>query len=191
MADEADRPKSLGQAIDGVIDALKSLDDASRLTVIKAACDHLKIAMPKLSDADGLGNVERQAHIKDRISDITTFRQEKQPASGNEMAAVTAYFLSELAPADEQKKEVRTEDMEKYFKQAGYPLPQQPAMLLQNAKNAGYFDSASRGGYKLNAVGYNLVAHNLPRGSTASPVPARRRAKRKTGPKAKRKGRAR
>jgi hypothetical protein len=36
------------------------------------------------------------------------------------------------------------------------------AQVLIDAKASGYFESASRGEYKLNAVGYNLVAHNLP-----------------------------
>jgi hypothetical protein len=39
-----------------------------------------------------------------------------------------------------------------------------------NAKNAGYFESAGGGRYKLNTVGYNLVAHNLPRGQVSGAV---------------------
>jgi hypothetical protein len=36
------------------------------------------------------------------------------------------------------------------------------AQVLPDAKGSGYFDSAARGEYKLNAVGYNLIAHSLP-----------------------------
>ena len=35
------------------------------------------------------------------------------------MAAIVAFYLSELAPEAERKAEVQTEDMVKYFKQAG------------------------------------------------------------------------
>ena len=86
----------------------------------------------------------------------------KRPSSANGMAAIVAFYLSELVPEGERKLEVQAEDMKKYFKQAVFPLPKQPRMLLPNAKNSGYFDT-SGGGYKLNPVGYNLVAHNLPR----------------------------
>lgn len=98
------------------------------------------------------------------------------------MAATVAYYLTEVAPTSERKDEVDTEDMVKYFKQAGFPLPKAPRMLLTNAKNSGYFDSGTAGGYKLNPVGYNLVAHNLPRtGSTSAPAKIRRRARQVAG----------
>jgi len=44
------------------------------------------------------------------------------------MAAVVAYYLSEVAPPDERRPEVATEDLEKYFKQAGHPLPGVPCL---------------------------------------------------------------
>ncbi|MBI5910683.1 MAG: hypothetical protein HY848_12115 [Betaproteobacteria bacterium] len=109
-----------------------------------------------------------------RIVDIQAFKQEKQPSSANEMAAVVAYYLSELAPQPHHKSEVDTTDMEKYFKQAGFPLPGSLKDLLNRAMNAGYFDRVDRGKFKLNPVGYNLVAHNLPRASSSSPVVSRR-----------------
>jgi hypothetical protein len=118
--------------------------------------------------------------------DIRTFKEEKQPSSAMEMAATVAYYLSELAPLPERKSEVQVEDMVKYFKQANFPLPKSPQFLLVNAKNAGYFDSIGSGNYKLNTVGYNLVAHNLPRDDglkSGGRVPKKRRttaAKRKT-----------
>lgn len=60
-------------------------------------------------------------------------------------------------------------------------------MSLQNAKNAGYLNVLDRGNYKLNAVGYNLVAHKLPGGETGGAVtkPAGKRAKNKARAKAK------
>ncbi len=78
------------------------------------------------------------------------------------MACVVAYYLTELASADERKDSVSTQDLEKYFKQAGFKLPQKMEQVLPDAKRSGYFETAGRGEYKLNAVGYNLVAHNLP-----------------------------
>ena len=79
------------------------------------------------------------------------------------MACVVAYYLQELAPEAERKETTSTADLEKYFKQAGFQLPRAMEQVLRDAKSSGYFESASRGEYKLNAVGYNLVAHNLPK----------------------------
>jgi hypothetical protein len=95
--------------------------------------------------------------------DIKTLKNEKSPSSAIEMACVVGYYLQEAAPTDERKPAILWADIDKYFRQAGYPLPKAKGQLLVDAKAAGYFDSFGRGEYKLNAVGYNLVAHSLPR----------------------------
>jgi len=102
------------------------------------------------------------------------------------MAALVAYYLAELAGENERTPDVTAEDVLKYFKQAGFPLPKARAMLLPNAKNAGYFDSLGDGKYRLNPVGYNLVAHNLPRSGTDSRVAKSRKPRRVARKKAKR-----
>jgi hypothetical protein len=183
-------PKTIGQAIDELIGALSSIEEDSRITAIKAACEHLKIelyskAVPAASVSSYL-SVEATggASSPSRIMDVKSFRAEKQPTSANEMAALVAYYLAELAPESERKSEVDTDDMVKYFKQAAFPLPRAPRMLLTNAKNSGYFDSGNAGGYRLNPVGHNLVAHNLPRGGSGG-APAKVRKTRTPIRKAK------
>ena len=78
------------------------------------------------------------------------------------MACLVAHYLQELAAKGERKDTVGTADLAKYFKAAKFKLPV-IKYTLGNAKNAGYFDSVGGGEYKLNAVGYNLVVHTLPR----------------------------
>ncbi len=78
------------------------------------------------------------------------------------MACLVAYYLQELAPKNDRKQKISVQDLEKYFKQAPFKLPKRLDQLLVNAKASGYFESAERGEYKLNAVGYNLVVHGLP-----------------------------
>lgn len=187
MEKQPDTSKTLGQAIDEVIQALGPLDESSRVTAIKAACEQLKIQLfgiqqnePLFQQTPGTAS-PATATAQARIADIKTFKQEKQPSSANEMAAVVAFYLSELVPQIDRKQEVQVEDMVKYFKQAGFPLPRVPKVLLANAKNAGYFDGGKGGVYKLNPVGYNLVAHNLPRaGSGSGTAPRRRKPKAST-----------
>ncbi len=165
------------------------------MTAIRAACDHLNIrtsdalqSRTERPQALGPPSLTDKAPTPGRLVDIKSFKQQKQPFSANEMAAVVAFYLSELAPNQERKASVEVGDMVRFFKQAGFPLPKHPRVLLANAKNAGYFDAAGDGRYRLNAVGYNLVAHNLPRGEGKGTPGSRPRKtkKRKTSARGKR-----
>jgi len=154
------------KAIAAVIDALTPLDDAARARVV----DYVfrRLGLPRIAplrpelgrSTPGAGEPQLPPGT---LADIRSLAAHKQPKSATEMAAVVAYYLSELAPASERKTEIRVEDIKKYFKQATFPLPGAAGMTLTHAKNAGYLDVGSqRGRYKLNPVGYNLVAHHLP-----------------------------
>jgi len=173
---------SLGQAIDQIITALEGLETDSRKTAVETVCAHLKIMLPQASlgrvperptppirsDTSDQGNGEavNKTLQPARQTDIRSLRSEKNPKSAREMACVVAFYLQELAPEAERKDSIATADLEKYFKQANFKLPEKIAQVLPDAKGSGYFDSATRGAYKLNAVGYNLVAHKL----TATPA---------------------
>jgi hypothetical protein len=117
---------------------------------------------------------------------IKAFKEEKKPRSANEMAALVAYYLENLA--SDRKKTVNARDIETYFKIAGFPLPEQVRLTLQNAKTAGYFDLAGDGEYRLNAIGHNLVVHSMPRGANSpAAAPKRKKAKAKRATKRPRK----
>src|SRR5438132_7415886 len=119
------------------------------------------------------------------VTDIRTLTAEKQPRSANEMVALIAYYLSELAPKSDSSSTVNVEKIRKYFKMAGFPMPRVPSSALPNAAAAGYLENVSRGEYRLNPVGYNLVVHGLPRSSSPGPSrvvrPKARTTKRKRG----------
>jgi hypothetical protein len=174
----AEQTPTLGQAIDQVIAALEPLEAGARATAVATVCSHLKIPLgsagPVQASAPGHQGDAAQAQARvptDLLTpsaplrpttDIRSFRNEKKPRSAKEMACVVAFYLKELAPDGERKESIAASDLDKYFKQAQFKLPQRMAQLLPDAKGSGYFDSAARGEYKLNAVGYNLVAHSLP-----------------------------
>ncbi|TKB61525.1 MAG: hypothetical protein E8D49_03045 [Nitrospira sp.] len=174
----AETKVSLGQAIDQIISALEGLDQNARLTAISAACKHLKIHMASSeeggdaaadADADNKGDqsgsdatLHRTPKQVGRQMDIRSLKAGKNPDSAKQMACLVAYYLQELAPKDDRKQTISTQDIEKYFKQASFKLPKKLEQVLVDAKRSGYFESAARGEYKLNAVGYNLVAHGLP-----------------------------
>ncbi len=167
---------SLGQAIDQMINALEGLDQNARLTAISAVCAHLNIGASIGAQHHGVvstppstgphtkeATMSNQPHLEPRKKiDIRSLKEQKNPNSAKQMACLVAYYLQELAPESERKEAISTHDLEKYFKQAGFKLPTKLEQLLIDAKSSGYFESPSRGKYKLNAVGYNLVAHGLP-----------------------------
>lgn len=162
------KKKSLGQAIDEVVQAIEALDESSRLTAVKAACEHLNIplGLPATHAPTPPGQTPPptpESPPAPAIIDIRSLKESKSPRNAVEMACVVAYYLENHAPENERRSEMLRTDVEKYFKQADFPLPRVPGQVLLDAKAAGYFDSAVRGKYKLNPVGHNLVAHTLPR----------------------------
>jgi hypothetical protein len=161
----------LGDALNQVLAALEPLDDLSRGSVLLAVCHQLGIEFPGSGrptfQPGGAGGALQPASVVPAegrsVADIRSFAEAKRPSSANERAVLVAYYLSELAPEAERKDVIEKEDLVKYFKQAGFPLPTRPEQTLVNAKHAGYLDSVGEGKYRLNSVGHNLIAHNLPR----------------------------
>lgn len=155
---------SLGQAIDAVIAVLEPLEEKERETVLTATCAHLGVTSGSVGSKEAQrshGDGKGSGGIGSPIVDIRTLKTQKQPKSAQQMACLVAYYLQESAPAEDRKQTVTTSDLEKYFKQAGFKLPAKLGQVLIDGKLQGYFDSAGRGEYKLNAVGYNLVAHGM------------------------------
>lgn len=157
------------EAIGTILGALDGLDGESIQRVFDYVLGRLSISRPSQlyatpsvtvgpsgANANQPGPLVRQPSIRD-------LKEEKQPESSNQMAALVAYYLSELASEGERKDGITSADLEKYFKQAGFKLPQSILKTLPNAAAAGYFDPEGHGRYRLNAVGYNLVVHGLPR----------------------------
>lgn len=174
----AQQKLSIGQAIDQIISALEALEGDARKTAVETACAHLKIPIGQsaASPPPEVKTLPRKDEVPERDpgrapvdppasrlpTDIRSLRAEKSPKSAREMACVVAFYLQELAPEAERRDSVSATDLERYFKQANFKLPEKIGQVLPDAKGSGYFDSAARGAYKLNAVGYNLVAHKLP-----------------------------
>jgi hypothetical protein len=169
-----------------VIEALEPLDDDARSRVLEYTLKRLGMRDLSTSSAAVALLHEKPAAETSvpppaQLTDIRSLRQTKQPRSAVEMAAVVAYYLSELAPMAERREAVATADIEKYFKQAQYRLPQRMDMTLHNGVAAGYFDRTGRGQFRLNPVGFNLVTHGLPRvaGQTASQTSTRKQTAKK------------
>jgi len=161
------------QALNQVISALEALETEAKERVLDHVLNLYKISRAASpAPASGTAPPGEESKVPTslagpRVHDIRALKEQKQPQTASEMAALVAYYLSELAPEHEKKKAINSDDVQKYFKQALFKLPRRLQQTLLNAKAAGYFDSLAEGQYKLNPVGYNLVVHNLPRAENA------------------------
>lgn len=181
-------------AITTIIKAIEALDEEGTKRVIRYVFDHLKLSIDP--DETSRGGAKSQdlafdtrlptaKEHSDRLVDIRTLREEKQPATDVQMVLIVAYYLAELAPPSLRKESITVTDVTEYFKQAGYPLPKEARFTLTNARNAGYLDAIGNGQYKLNPVGHNLVVHKLPRSTADGERRKIKTVKRKTRPAVK------
>ena len=186
----ASKDKEL-EAISSIIGLLNPLDANERSRVLEYVLKRLEMATvtaPAIgsitaTDSEPISSSNLGRHY---IRDIRSFTAEKQPRSASEMVAVVAYYLAELAPESERSQSINVDTAKRYFKMAGFPLPAMLKNTLTNAAAAGYLENVSRGEYRLNPVGYNLVVHRLPKGASATTAVSSRR---KVRPKARRTGR--
>jgi hypothetical protein len=161
--------------------ALTPLSEDARGSVISYVFGRLGISLgqaaePSYTPSPGRESMPTESAPRRGLVDIRTLKEEKQPSSAREMAVLVAFYLTELAPQAERKTEISADDVRQYFKQAAFKLPTAPEMTLVHTRNAGYLDPGSaRGLYKLNAVGYNLIAHSLP--ATPGAMKPRKRVK--------------
>jgi len=165
------------KAIKTIIELMKPLDETGRSRVLEYVLKRLDMSafqseVTTVSEGDAPGS---SVFAGGPVKDIRSLTAEKQPRSANEMVALIAYYLSELAPATEASPSVNVEMIRKYFKMAAFPMPRVPKAALTNAAAAGYLENVSRGEYRLNSVGYNLVVHALPRSSTSETAKKRRK----------------
>ena len=95
-----------------------------------------------------------------------------------EATTVATFYAQHVAPIDQKKETINPEGLERLFIQANWKLPKAIGQVLVDTKRAGYLDATSQAGeYRLNPVGYNLVAHTL--GTDHSPEPFRPKKKAK------------
>jgi hypothetical protein len=188
MADEQKDPELT--AIATVLDALSPLDESARMNVIQYVFKRLNIPVMAAERAQPLRSmqdiqVSATPRTASRMVDVRSFAEEKQPKTSNEKVATIAYHLAYHAP--EPRDFITADDVTKYFHQANLELPGSAPMALVHAKNAGYLDQQERGQYRLNPVGYNLVAHKLPSSAGAGKPKGRGRTRKPKRAKSRRK----
>ncbi|MFA6098993.1 MAG: hypothetical protein WCV50_05655 [Patescibacteria group bacterium] len=180
-------------AINNIIKSLESLDEAAKKRVLSYVSERLglnTLGKPGFSNEVKPSQINQNAPtgqdqiinlgLKDSVVDIRTLKDQKSPKTATQMAALVAFYLQEYSPENERKEIIKPQDITKYFKQANYPLPKgRPIVTLVNAKNAGYLESVGESAFKLNPVGYNLIAHQLSEEKSSGNSKRQHRAKKK------------
>jgi hypothetical protein len=169
-------------AIKTLVQALEPLKAEVRTRVIDHAFKVLGIEAPQalanLIAPVSLGQPAPQSVLIHQHlvgpTDILSLKEEKDPKTATQMIAVVAYYLAHVASPSQNF--ITVDDIEKYFVQGRYLMPGSKSQALVNAKNAGYLDFVEPGKYRLNSVGYNLVAHKMPKDGAAASKPRRRSA---------------
>lgn len=169
--------ESEAEAIKGISKILKPLNTASQKNVVGYVFKHLGLEaqLGYSGDVDSPNSVPFDSSLTsqnklpketvNRIKDIRSFADEKNPRTVIEKIILVGFYLSEIAQNDEKTEQFDSKHIKTYFKQAGFKLPINISTELARAKDAGYIEIAQKGKpykYKLNPVGYNLIAHSLP-----------------------------
>ena len=180
METKSNHLQNEGKAIQDISQILEKLDTNSRKNVVEYIFKSLGINLSDNNYTNANNSAENfdkktEEHFLSKTqdkskwpSDIRSLADQKKPKSFLEKIALVAFYLSECAKQNERTKEFSSKTMEKYFKQAGFPLPAKMPVILAQTTNAGYIDNITRGKYKLNPVGFNLIYHQLPKTSNSN-----------------------
>ncbi len=179
------------EAIRSLLVTLEPLDPKVRESVLDYVLRRLDIKISKPKEVaiekdiiTDTGEYPPREELKEsKYIHIKQLKEQKEPRSAIEMAALVAYYLSHKVPPNERKDTITTKDIETYFKIAEFKLPTKPKFTLQNTKIAGYVDAVGDGEYKLNPVGYNLVVHSMPKKKKKSSTRVTRRVTKKPAKK--------
>jgi hypothetical protein len=173
-----------------VVDVLEPFDNAERERIIRWSRDKLGMSGASTSvsvlqqTAPGITSTGASSPVSGQPLDMRTFIQQKNPRTDTQLAAAVAYFHRFVAPDSEKKDSIGKTDLLNACRLTERARPRRPDQTLVNAFSAGYFDKASRGLYKLNSVGENLVAVALPGAPGNSEAePARPRPSGRKSPK--------
>jgi hypothetical protein len=162
-----------------IVEILRALRSEEQPRVIRWVQESLGIAtIAPTSPAPGGPATPRATG-----SDIATFIKAKSPSNDVQFAATVAYYYAFEAP--DKKPEISADDLREATRLASTKRLDSPIQTLHNTVQRGYVDKGStRGTFKINSVGENLVAMSLPMGTVgATAARPTRRPVRKTSRK--------
>ncbi|MCX6737754.1 MAG: hypothetical protein NTX26_03435 [Candidatus Parcubacteria bacterium] len=161
----ANKPQDEFDAMRIVEEAIKSFSPEEQSRIIKVISEKLGIFI-KPEGQDVVENkrimdaVQDKAVVQNQTKDIKTFIEAKNPRTDKEFATVVAYYYQ--FESLEKKDSISKKDLIEATRLADWERLSRPDQTLVNATNSGLLDNISRGQYRINSVGENLVAMTLP-----------------------------
>ncbi|MBN9498004.1 MAG: hypothetical protein J0H39_14710 [Alphaproteobacteria bacterium] len=164
---------------------LEKIDDARRTRILRWVAESLELPPSQLDlQVTSTTTAVDQQHIAPThqaarsasSTNIRSFVESKAPKSDIQFATVVAYFYQFEAIMSDRKNAITPTLLQEATRLCGRERLKSPKQTLNNAKKQGYLDSVSRGEFKINTVGENLVAMTLPNSADRTP-------KRNTKPK--------
>lgn len=188
MSEQAQQPAtSHFDAAKLIVETLNGLDKTSQALAMRFASETLGLQAASMTPAAVTAAstpVSQSSRPGETHStDVKQFTAAKAPKSDQQFAAVVAYFYRFEAPEADRKDTINAEVLQEATRLVGRNRLTKPYFTLNNAKNAGYLDTAGKGDFRINSVGENLVAMALPgNGSEGAP---KQNVKKKKAPKKK------
>ena len=159
-------------AAKGVFDSLKDLPKPTQERVIRWVTERLGIALtaaetptpppPPPPPSATPPPAHRIPHADIGTVDIATFIKEKKPQSDIQFVTAVAFYYRFVAPEADRRATIDALFAQNATRTGGWDRLKKPLQTLNNAKGKGYLDSASRGEFKINTVGENLIDRTLP-----------------------------
>jgi len=152
------------EAIRLVVEALEPFDSKDRERIIRWASEKLGMtAVETTPKSASIPSMTLPPSPLGAKKDIKTFVTQKNPQSDNHLAAVVAYYYHFEAPPSDRKESIGKEELIDACRRADRKRPARPEQVLVNTYHSGFLDkTTTRGQYRLNSVGENLVAMVLP-----------------------------
>jgi hypothetical protein len=179
------------EALRSITDILKDFDATEQQRIIRWVQEKLGVSSPpppvqNPPNPAGTPPVTGPASTPAAsVKNLKTFVTEKKPKNDVQFAATVAFFHRFEAAKEERKTEINAEDLVEASRLAVRERLHNPGQTLLNAHKVGLLDRVSRGVFRINSVGENLVAMTLPGdGTTATPA-KKKKGKKKPAKKAK------
>lgn len=169
------KPQDDLEAVRVLVDALEGFSGDERERILRWTREKLGMSTdihdevsaagsaPKSSDQSS-APTEGPERGRAQRRDLKSFVTQKDPKNDWHLSAVVAYYYQFVAPENERKDYITSQDLIDACRLADRTRPARPAQTLVNAYTGGLLDRGEKGQYRLNSVGENLVAMVLPGG---------------------------
>jgi hypothetical protein len=187
MTNQPSPPDDL-KAIRSILETLKDFTREDQQRILRWTQEKLNLVLTPTGAQQAAPSSSVPEGHREAPKDIKSFVLQKKPQSDIEFAATVAYYFRFEAPEDERKNEISTDDLQDAARKVPWEQKKKPGDTLHNAFKGGLLDKGgSRGSYKINTVGENLVAMTLPFGGHDKPGRKKPRTKNRARTKSSRK----